>query len=122
LSGPPAWLAALACRCPRCGEGALYGGYLKLNERCTKCGADFRIADAGDGPAVFVMFAVGAIVTPLLLILQFAFKLSPWASVAVATLAAIGLSLALLPLFKALLFALQWKHKASEARGADLDT
>jgi uncharacterized protein (DUF983 family) len=118
LAEPSPWVVGLRARCPRCGQGKLFSGYLRFADRCTSCGADL-IADAGDGPAVFVMFIVGAIVTPLLLILQFAFKFSPWASVAAATVAAIALSLALLPPFKATLFALQWKNKASEATSAD---
>jgi uncharacterized protein (DUF983 family) len=89
---------------------------LKFAPRCEACGADFAIADAGDGPAVFVMFIVGAIVVPLAFVLQFGLKLPGWAVLGVAGLATVLLSLWLLPRFKAILFALQWRHKAGEAR------
>jgi uncharacterized protein (DUF983 family) len=94
----------------------MFAGYLRLADRCTACGSDFRIADAGDGPAVFVMFIVGAVVVPLAVILEFAFKVAPLLVVAITAVLAIGLSMLLLRPMKALMFALQWKHKAAESR------
>lgn len=110
-------------RCPQCGQGKVFASYLKFAERCSACGANFAAADAGDGPAVFVILVVGAIAAPLLLILQFALRLPDWIAIGATMVVAAALCLALLPPFKAVLFALQWKHKASEARfdehGAD---
>lgn len=85
------------------------------------CGADFRKADSGDGPAVFVILIVGAIVAPLLIVLQFGFDLPGWLALAITMVAAVALCLALLPPFKATLFALQWKHKAREATHKDVE-
>lgn len=99
----------------------MFSDYLKFAERCRACGADFTKADAGDGPAVFIILIVGAIVTPLLIVLQFGFDLPGWLALTLTLAAAILLSLALLPPFKAILFALQWKHKASEATHKDLE-
>ena len=42
-------------RCPRCGEGRLFQGFLSLRTACDKCGLNYNFADAGDGPAVFVI-------------------------------------------------------------------
>lgn len=117
---PSPFLAGLRCRCPQCGEGRLFSGYLRFADRCDRCGADFRIADAGDGPAVFVIFIVGAIVTPFLFILQFGLDLPGWLSITLTMILTVVLCLALLPPFKATLFALQWKHKASEVRNDDI--
>jgi uncharacterized protein (DUF983 family) len=94
----------------------MYAGWLRLSDKCEKCGADFRIADAGDGPAVFVMFIVGAMVVPLAFVLEFGFRMAPLLVVAITAVLAVGLSLLLLRPMKALLFALQWKYKAAEAR------
>ena len=117
----PHWAAAgLRLRCPQCGEGEVFQGYLRFRDRCHVCGADFASADAGDGPAVFVILIVGAIVAPLLIILQFGLKLPDTIAIAITMAAAIGLCLALLPPFKATLFALQWKHKAHEATREDV--
>jgi uncharacterized protein (DUF983 family) len=118
---PSPFLTGLRLRCPQCGEGELFQGYLKFRETCRACGADFRIADAGDGPAVFVILIVGAIVAPLLLVLQFGLHLPGWLALTLAMIAAIGLSLAFLPPFKAVLFALQWRHKAREATHEDVE-
>ncbi len=49
-------------RCPRCGEGQLFQGFLTLRPACERCGLDYSFADAGDGPAVFVILIGGAIV------------------------------------------------------------
>ena len=57
------WVAGLLCRCPRCGKGPLFDGFLSLAKRCTVCGLDYSFADSGDGPAVFIMLIVGFIVT-----------------------------------------------------------
>lgn len=51
----------LRCRCPRCGEGPLLRGYLTVRDACTACGQDFSFAEPADGPAFFVMSAVGAL-------------------------------------------------------------
>jgi uncharacterized protein (DUF983 family) len=42
-------------RCPRCGEGALFDGFLKLRAECDRCGLDYGFADPADGPAFFVI-------------------------------------------------------------------
>ncbi|RUU16212.1 DUF983 domain-containing protein, partial [Mesorhizobium sp. M7A.F.Ca.CA.003.01.2.1] len=47
--------AGLHGRCPRCGEGRLFSGFLTVGKRCVNCGLDYSYADAGDGPAVFVI-------------------------------------------------------------------
>ena len=47
--------AGLRCRCPRCGKGKLFAGFLTLRPRCEVCGLDYGFADSGDGPAVFIM-------------------------------------------------------------------
>lgn len=119
-AAPSPFLAGLLCRCPQCGEGNLFKGYLKLAPRCDKCGADFASADPGDGPAVFVILIVGAIVTPLLFIFQFGMHLPDWLALALTLAAAVVLCLALLPPFKATLFALQWKHKARQVTNEDV--
>jgi uncharacterized protein (DUF983 family) len=118
---PSAWAAGLRLRCPQCGVGEVFQGYLRFRDHCRACGADFKAADAGDGPAVFIILIVGAIVTPLLIVLQFGLDLPGWLALTLTMLAAVALCLALLPPFKSLLFALQWKHKAREATLEDIE-
>jgi uncharacterized protein (DUF983 family) len=112
----PLLSAALFRRCPRCGEGALFGGYLKLNAACGVCGLDFSKSDSGDGPAVFVIFIVGPLAALFALWFQWTFQPSVWVFMGVLTALIVGLSLALLPVLKAGLFALQYRNKAGEGR------
>jgi uncharacterized protein (DUF983 family) len=108
-------------RCPGCGEGDLFAGYLKAARVCGSCGADFSRADSGDGPAVFVMFVVGFIVVPLALVLEVAARPPVWLHLLLWIPLAIVLTLALLRPFKGVLIALQLHHKAEEARLEDDD-
>jgi uncharacterized protein (DUF983 family) len=41
-------------RCPRCGRGRLFAGFLTLRGQCDACGLDYGFADPADGPAFFV--------------------------------------------------------------------
>jgi uncharacterized protein (DUF983 family) len=56
-------------RCPRCGQGHMFAGFLKLRNECEVCGLDFSYADPADGPAFFVqMFTcVPAVIFTLML-------------------------------------------------------
>lgn len=108
--------AGLRCRCPNCGEGRLYRGFLTFKERCDACEADLTIADAGDGPAFFVMFAALILIVPSAMFFEFAFRPPGWVHILIWPPITIAFSLFFLRPVKALLFALQWKHKAGEGR------
>jgi uncharacterized protein (DUF983 family) len=108
--------AALLARCPRCGRGALFDGYLKVAPACCACGLDYSAFDAGDGPAVFVILIVGAIVTVSALVVEVKFQPPYWVHLVLWIPAVIVLSLVLLRLAKALLLVLQYKHGAGEGR------
>ncbi len=99
----------------------MFNGYLRFRDTCAVCGANFKAADAGDGPAVFVILVVGAIVAPLLIILQVGLNLADWLALTITMVTAIVLCIAFLPPFKSTLFALQWKHKAREATHEDVE-
>lgn len=111
-----ALVKGLACRCPRCGEGALFSRYLRVAPSCARCGLDYTKADSGDGPAVFVIFLVGFLAVGLVFVARFVWEWSFAASLAVSAAALVAASLALLPLFKSMLIALQYAHKAEEGR------
>lgn len=110
------YAAGLGGKCPRCGQGALFEGYLKIRAQCPSCSLDYSKADAGDGPAVFVIFVVGFAAVALAFVARFVF----FAPIAVAFLIsgvfAIAVILALLRPMKATLIALQFRHKAEEGR------
>ena len=108
--------AGIRCRCPNCGEGQVFSGFLRFKERCEACGADLTIADAGDGPSFFVMFAALIFIVPSAMFFEFAFRPPGWVHILIWPPVTIAFCVTLLRPIKSLMFALQWKHKAGEAR------
>jgi uncharacterized protein (DUF983 family) len=108
--------AAVLGLCPRCGKGKLFKGYLTVAPRCAPCGLDYSGFDAGDGPAVFVILIVGAIVAGGALIVEVNFQPPYWVHAAIWLPATVILTFVLLRLAKALLLVLQYKHQAREGR------
>jgi uncharacterized protein (DUF983 family) len=111
----------LACRCPRCGKGRLFEGFLTLRPRCEVCGLDYAFADPGDGPAVFVIFIAGFIVVGCALITEILYEPPLWLHALLW--APLILAITLLPLrpMKGLMIALQYHHKAAEGRAGTDD-
>lgn len=106
--------AGLKCRCPRCGKGRLFSGFLKVAPVCENCGLDLKFADSGDGPAVFVIFAVAPIVVILAFITDALFHPAPWMHLVLWIPTIIILSLLFLRPFKATMIALQYQRNAGE--------
>ena len=113
--------SGLACRCPRCGRGPLFSGFLSVAERCSNCGFDLQKADSGDGPAVFIIFIMGALVVPLALLVESVFEPPYWVHLVVWPPVILGGTLALLRPMKATLIALQFHHRASDSGTQDYD-
>lgn len=107
---------ALAARCPRCGVGPLFKGPLTLRERCENCGLDYKFIDTGDGPAVFGIMILGFLVLGAALIVEFKIGPPVWVHILLWGVGTPLLALGLLRFLKALLTALQFKHKAEEGR------
>ncbi|MEO8669077.1 MAG: DUF983 domain-containing protein [Bauldia sp.] len=103
-------------RCPRCGEGRLWKGFLDLQPNCQNCGLDYSFADAGDGPAVFVIMIVGFIVVGLALVVEFTISPPYWVHVILWVPLVLGLSIGLLRPLKGFMIAQQYKHRAAEGR------
>lgn len=114
--GPSPYLTGLTGRCPRCGKGKLFDGFIRLRPRCDRCGLDFGFADAGDGPAVFVILIAGFIVVALALIVEFVYQPPFWLHAVLWGPLILVVTLAPLRLIKGLLIALQYHHKAAEGR------
>jgi uncharacterized protein (DUF983 family) len=103
-------------RCPACGEGRLFQGFLNLRPACEKCGLDFSFADSGDGPAVFVILIGGAIVVFAALMTEVVYQPPYWVHAVLWLPLILIVTLAPLRLIKGLLIALQFHHKAAEGR------
>ncbi|MBM3489073.1 MAG: DUF983 domain-containing protein [Alphaproteobacteria bacterium] len=105
--------AGLWCRCPRCGQGRLYRGLLSVAAVCAVCGLDLSAQDSGDGPAVFVILLVGAVAVLLAIVVELAFAPAVWVHLVYQVPVILGLSVLLLRPFKALLIALQYRHRTA---------
>ena len=114
ISPPSPFEAGLFCRCPRCGKGQLYRGFLSLRDRCPACGLDYSKADTGDGPAVFIILIVGAIVVLCAVLTEIWYTPPYWVHALLWPPLILALSLGLLRPAKALMIALQFRHQASE--------
>jgi uncharacterized protein (DUF983 family) len=109
----------LRCRCPKCGVGPLFSGYLKVADSCSACGFDLKTADSGDGPAVFVILVAGFLVGFAALYTEIAFKPPIWVHLLIWLPLAVIVPLALLRPFKGVLIALQFHHRSGEVRNND---
>jgi len=105
-------VVGLKSRCPRCGEGKLFDGYLNIAPKCNKCGLDYSFIDAGDGPAVFIILIVGFIVVGLALFVEVSYQPPYWVHAVIWIPLTLILTTGLLRPFKAWLVAQQFKHKA----------
>lgn len=115
-SEPPPIPTGAKGRCPRCGEGRMFDGFLTVRRRCAACDLDYGFADAADGPAVFVMFIVGFLVVGLALWLELAHTPPVWVHVALWFPLTAILSLVTIRPLKGIMIALQYHHKAEEGR------
>lgn len=120
-SAASAVAVGLACRCPRCGEGRLFDGYLTVADRCAVCGLDLRKADSGDGPAVFIILILGVLIVPLAFVVEMALAPPMWVHMAIWPVLIIGIALGLLRPMKGALIALQFRNRASDAGTVDYD-
>jgi uncharacterized protein (DUF983 family) len=103
-------------RCPSCGEGHLFQGFLSVRPTCEHCGLDYTFADSGDGPAVFVILIAGFIVVFAASLTEIVYHPSYWVHAALWLPLILIVTLAPLRLVKGLLIALQYHHKAAEGR------
>ncbi len=106
--------SGLRGRCPRCGEGPLFDGYLKLQTKCRRCGLDYGFADAGDGPAVFVILLIGFLVVGLALWAELAYGPPLWLHLVIWIPLATALCLISLRALKGVLINMQYRHNAHE--------
>jgi uncharacterized protein (DUF983 family) len=106
----------LAGRCPRCGEGQMFNGFLTLAPRCEACGLDFGFADSGDGPAVFVTLIAGFLVLGVALAVDVEYEPPLWIYLVFFLPLTLLVCLGLLRPLKGLLIASQYKNKAAPGR------
>jgi uncharacterized protein (DUF983 family) len=107
----PALMRGWARRCPACGKGRMFDGYLKVRPDCPACGEAFHHHRADDGPAYLTLLIVGHLLAPLLMWVFVTWRPGPWTLVAIFATGSVALSLYLLPRIKGAFVALQWSRR-----------
>ena len=87
-------------RCPNCGQGRLFKGYLSVQPHCEACGHDLARYRADDGPAYVTILLVGHLVVAPLLCFRFIWTWNPVLVVALTCSGVLAATLALLPRVK----------------------
>lgn len=108
------WKAGLQGRCPRCGEGRLFQGFLKLEPVCDSCGLELERFNAADGPAFFAMSFVGVFVGFAALFVEVAYAPPVWVHMLIWLPTIAVLSLVLLRPLKGLMVGQTFRHRAAD--------
>ena len=109
---PSPYVTGVTGRCPRCGGGKLFDGFLELAPRCEACGLDYSFADAGDGPAVIVTLLAGFIVVGAALVVEVKYEPPMWLHLAIFLPLTLVVCLGMLRPLKGILVSLQYRNKA----------
>ncbi len=98
-------------RCPACGKGAMFEGYLAVRPACPTCGEELHHQRADDGPAYLTILIVGHLMAPMLMWVFVAYRPSALNLTLIFASGCIALSLFLLPRLKGAMVALQWAKR-----------
>ena len=106
--------AGLLCRCPNCGKGRLFSGFLKVRPVCEVCNYDLQKIETGDGPATFIMQIAGFIVAFSALYVEIRYHPPMWVHLLVWIPLVAVLALALMRPGKGLMTALQYRNSRED--------
>lgn len=95
-------------RCPNCGTGALFRGYIRKVDRCAHCDEDFTAIRPADGPAFFVLCFTCLLLIPAQLYVSTQYRDYVLAGLLVLVVAMVLVSVALLRPVKGAVIGLQW--------------
>jgi uncharacterized protein (DUF983 family) len=113
ISGPVTMATALqrgfVGKCPCCGRGHIFQGFLKVAAQCEVCGEPFHHQRADDLPAYLVLLFVGHFIVTLLLAVDSAYAPPYWVEFAIWIPLTLLLSSALLQPVKGAVVAMQWQ-------------
>ncbi len=109
---PSPYVTGTLGRCPRCGGGKLFRGFIELAPSCEACGLDYGFADSGDGPAVLVTLLAGFIVVGAALVVEVKYEPPMWLHLAIFLPLTLIVCLGMLRPLKGVLVSLQYRNKA----------
>ena len=106
-----AMLRGFRRRCPNCGRGHMFDGFLKVRPECPSCREALHHHRADDGPAYLTILVVGHLMAPLLHVVFTQFRPDPLVLATGFTIGCVALSLYLLPRLKGVVVAIQWSRR-----------
>jgi uncharacterized protein (DUF983 family) len=98
-------------RCPKCGLGHIFKGYLTVDSSCMNCQQDLSGHRADDGPAYLTILIVGHVMAPFLHIAFTHWQPDPLILATSLSVGCVALSLYLLPRLKGAIVGLQWAKR-----------
>jgi uncharacterized protein (DUF983 family) len=107
-SWPKAMLRGSFHRCPACGAGSVFSGFITVKDRCSRCGEELHHQRADDAPPYFTITIVAHIIIPLLLIVERLWQPDYLVHAAIWIPATLILTLLLMPAVKGAVIGLQW--------------
>ncbi len=109
----------LFSKCPKCGEGKLFRGFVKPVDQCAVCNEDFTPQRADDLPAYLVITVVGHVVLAGFLATEMLTNWEGWTHLAIWVPVTVIMSLALLQPIKGGVIGLQWANYMHGFSGED---
>lgn len=103
-----AMLRGMVCRCPACGKGKLFSGFLTVSPTCSACGTELHHHRADDAPPYFTITIVGHIIIPAMLAVELMYRPEVWVHMSLWLTLTVILSLGFLRPVKGALVGLQW--------------
>ncbi|GLQ18623.1 DUF983 domain-containing protein [Maritalea porphyrae] len=97
-------------KCPKCGKGKLFKGYLRVNSGCSSCGEAFHHHRADDAPPYITMAIVGHVVVGGIFHLETSYQIEPMVHLYWSIPTMLVLSLGLLRPIKGMIVAIQWAN------------
>lgn len=113
----PATTRGLMGRCPRCGKGRLFRGYLTIVPECESCGEPLGLYRAADGPAFFTMTIMLLLLIPMFGFTWAIYRPDPLTLLVLMGLATTLLTLIILRLVKGAFVGYLWARHEQD-RGA----
>lgn len=98
----------LGLRCPHCGEGRLFGRYLKVSDHCEACGADNTIYPCDDAPPYLTLFMVGHFIIPFMFWMDKAWEPALWVMFAIWLPLITVITMVTLPYMKGIVVGFAW--------------
>ncbi len=100
-------------RCPACGEGRLFSGYLEVVETCTVCGNDNEQYPSDDFAPYVTIFLVLHLLVPIFVIVDRTSAYTLWQEAAVSIPVFLAATMALLPFAKGAVIGFAWAFGVS---------